>query len=163
MLYQSFHRADCRNLILVGQQLARTKQDFFAFGIAKLAPQRRTFGFGQLMILCRVCTDTVNALHLRGKLCRSKVIILLRDGDELVRMAAHKLLHRIPDEPVFLRRTLIKVEAMSGIEYLGAALAGFSCSQPSHNTAHRRIAVDHIVAALTNDLFELLVGSKIFR
>ena len=78
-------------------------------------------------------------------------------------MAAHKLLHRIPDEPVLLRRTLVKVEAMSGIEYLGAALAGFLCSQPSHNAAHRRIAVDNIITALVNDLFELFVGSKIFR
>ena len=78
-------------------------------------------------------------------------------------MAAHKLLHRIPDEPVFLRRTLIKVEAMSGIKDLGAALAGFSCSHPSQNTAHRRVAVDNIVTALVNDLFELFVGSKIFR
>jgi len=52
---------------------------------------------------------------------------------------------------------------MSGIEYLGAALAGFLRSQPSQNTAHRRIAVDNIVVALINDLFELFVGSKIFR
>ena len=78
-------------------------------------------------------------------------------------MAAHKLLHRIPDEPVFLRRALIKVEAVGGVEDLGAALAGFSRCQPPHNTAHRRVAVDNIVTALTNDLFELFVGSKIFR
>ena len=126
-------------------------------------PQLHAFRFGQLTIFCRVCTDTVNALNPRGKLCRGKVIILLRDSDELIRIVAHELFHRIPDEPVFLRRTLIKVEAMSGIEYLGAALAGFSCSQPSHNAAHRRVAVDNIVTALVNDLFELFIGSKIFR
>ena len=154
---------NCRDLVLVRQQFSGTKQQLIISSIAKLTPQRRALGFGQLTILCRICTDTVNALHLRGKLCRGKVIILLRDGDELVRMAAHKLLHRIPDEPVFLRRALIKVEAMSGIKDLGAALAGFSCSQPSQNTADRRVAVDNIVVALINDLFELFVGSKIFR
>lgn len=52
---------------------------------------------------------------------------------------------------------------MSGIEDFGAALAGFSRCQPPHNTAHRRVAVDNIVVALINDLFELFVGSKIFR
>ena len=105
----------------------------------------------------------MNALHLRGKLCRGKVIILLRDGDEFVRIAAHKLFHRIPDEPVFLWRTLVEVETVSGIEYLRAVPAHFSRSQPSHNAADRRVAVDNIVAALVNDLFELFVGSKIFR
>ena len=108
-------------------------------------------------------TYAVNMAGFNPESAPRKLIVLFIDGDELVRMAAHKLLHRIPDEPVFLRRTLIKVEAMSGIEYLGAALAGFSCSQPPHNTAHWRIAVDNIVTTLVNDLFELFVGSKIFR
>ena len=104
----------------------------------------------------------MNALHLRGKLCRGKAIVLLRNGDELVRMAAHKLLHRIPDEPVFLRRALIEVETVGGIEHLRAVFAHFSRSQPSQYAADRRIAVDHVVAAIVNDLFELFIGTKIF-
>ena len=104
----------------------------------------------------------MNVLHPCGELRRSKVIVLLRDGDELVRITTHELLHRIPDKPVFLRRALIEVETVGGIEHLGAALADFSRCQPPHNTAHRRIAVDHIVAAIVNDLFQLFIGTKIF-
>ena len=92
-----------------------------------------------------------------------KLIVLFIDGDELIRIAAHEFLHRIPDEPIFLRRALIEVEPVSGIEHLRAVFARFSRSQPSQHAADRRVAVDHVVVALINDLFELLVGSKILR
>ena len=76
-------------------------------------------------------THAVNMAGLDREFTPRKLIVLFIDGDELVRMAAHKLLHRIPDEPVFLRRTLIKVEAVSGIEHLCAVFACFSCGQSS--------------------------------
>ena len=55
------------------------------------------------------------------------------------------------------------MEAVSGIEHLRAVLARLSCGQPPQHSADRRIAVDNVVAALVNDLFELLVGSEILR
>lgn len=79
--------------------------------------------------------------------------ILTVHSQKQIRSVGEELLNRIIDKPIKYGGTLVKMEAVSGIDYFGTLVAGRSRSQTGNHATHRGMTMNDVVIFFIQEFF----------